>query len=151
MYADEFAKKYLFEPLGITNYNWEINKQNGYPSMAGALELQPRDMGKLGLLILNSGTFSGNQVVSEEWIAESTSVKTNTHIPGDDYSYQWWNLHLKSDGKTYECIWANGWGSQIIYIFPELKVVIVTTGHNYEGDSWTITNGISKYLYLLEN
>ncbi len=151
MFADKFTAKYLFEPLGITNFNWEIHKQNGYPSMAGALHLRPRDMGKLGMLVLNKGIFSGNQVVSEEWISESTSVKTNTHIPGDDYSYHWWNLNLKSGDKIYECIWANGWGSQFIYIFPELEVVIVTSGHNYEGDSWAITTGISNYLYLLEN
>ena len=151
MFADEFAAKYLFDPLGIANFNWDINKQNGFPGMAGALQLCPRDMGKLGLLVLNKGTFLGKQVVSKDWITESTSVKTNTHIPGDDYSYQWWNLHLESKGKIYECIWANGWGSQFIYIFPELEVVIVTTGHNYEGNSWAITNGISKYLYLLEN
>lgn len=151
LFADEFAGKYLFEPLEITNYNWGINKQNGYPSMAGALNMCPRDMGKLGMLILNKGKISGKQIISEGWIAESTSVKIKTHIPGDDYSYQWWNLNLKSAGKTYQCIWANGWGSQFIYIFPELKVVIVTTGHNYEGDSWAITNGITKYLYLLDN
>lgn len=128
-----------------------LKKQTGYQSMAGALELLPRDMGKLGILVLNNGIFSGKHVVSEDWINESTLVKTNTHISGDDYSYHWWNLHLKSEGKTYECIWANGWGSQFIYIFPELEVVIVTTGHNYEGDSWAITTGISKYLYLLKN
>ncbi len=151
MFANEFAAKYLFDTLGISNINWGINKQNGYPSMAGALQLRPRDMGKLGMLVLNKGILSGRQIVSKDWITESTSVKTNTHIPGDDYSYQWWNLHLKSEGKTYDCIWANGWGSQFIYIFPELKVVIVTTGHNYEEDSWAITKGISKYLYLLEN
>jgi CubicO group peptidase (beta-lactamase class C family) len=151
LFADEFATDYLFKPLEITNFNWEINKQNGYPSMAGALHLRPRDMGKLGILVLNKGTFLGEQVVSKDWITESTSVKTNTHIPGDDYSYQWWNLHFKSENKIYDCIWANGWGSQFIYIFPKINVVMVTTGHNYEGDSWAITDGISKYLYLLDD
>jgi len=151
LFADEFAEKYLFEPLKITKFNWEMNKQNGYPGMAGALHLCPRDMGKIGMLILNKGRFSGNQVVSENWIRESTSVKTKSNKQGDDYSYQWWNLNLKSGNKSYKCIWANGWGSQFIYIFPDLDVVIVTTGHNYDSDSWAITNGISKYLYLLEN
>lgn len=150
-FADKFAEKYLFKPLGITNYNWEINKQNRYPSMAGALHLCPRDMGKLGLLIFNDGKFSGRQVISEDWIKESTTVKTKIHIPGDDYSYQWWNLNLKSGERTYECIWANGWGSQFIYIFPQLNTVIVTTGYNYAGDSWAITKGICKYLELLDS
>lgn len=151
MFADVFAQKYLFEPLHISSYNWDIHKQDGYPGMAGSLHLRPRDMGKIGLLVLNKGSFSGTQVISENWIEESCSVKTASHIPGDNYSYQWWNLRLSSNGKSYPCIWANGWGSQFIYIFPELRVVIVTTGHNYEENSWLITDGISKHLHLLDN
>ena len=150
MFADVFAKKYLFEPLHITNYNWEIGKQNGYPCMAGSLEITPRELAKIGLMVLNNGKFNGRQIVSGEWIKASTSLKTHTHISGDDYAYQWWNLLLKSGGEEYPCIWANGFGSQFIYIFPTLDVIIVTTGHNYEFDSWAITSGIEKYLYLLE-
>nr|WP_321344716.1 hypothetical protein [uncultured Draconibacterium sp.] len=45
--------------------------------------------------------------------------------------------------------WANGFGTQFIYIFPSLNTVIVTTGHNYKFDSWAITSGIEKYLYFL--
>ncbi|WP_319502819.1 serine hydrolase [uncultured Draconibacterium sp.] len=150
LFADEFAKEYLFEPLHITNYNWEIGKQNGYPCMAGSLEITPRELAKIGMLVLNKGEFNGQQVVSKEWIKQSTSFKTHTHIPGDDYTYQWWNITLNSKGEEYPCIWANGFGSQFIYIFPTLNTVIVTTGHNYEFDSWAITSGIAKYLYLLE-
>jgi CubicO group peptidase (beta-lactamase class C family) len=151
LFADELAQKYLFEPLNIGHYNWEIHKQNGFPSMGGALHLMPRDMLKTGILVLNKGSFNNRQIISEQWIQESTSVKTKTHIPDDDYSYQWWNLHLSSSDKIYEAIWANGWGSQFIYVFPEIKVVMVTTGHNYEGDSWAITDGIRKYLHLLDD
>jgi hypothetical protein len=42
-------------------------------------------------------------------------------------------------------------GSQFIYIIPDLQVIIVTTGYNYENDSWAITNGIAKYLHLLDH
>ncbi|MDX8339659.1 serine hydrolase [Draconibacterium sp. IB214405] len=150
MYADEFAREYLFEPLLITQYNWEIGKQNGYSCMAGSLEITPRELAKIGMLVLNKGKFNGQQVVSEEWIEQSTSSKTHTNVPEDDYAYQWWNLTLKAKGEEYPCIWANGFGSQFIYIFPTLDAVIVTTGHNYEFDSWAITSGIEKYLYLLD-
>ncbi|MDB4584293.1 beta-lactamase family protein [Draconibacterium sp.] len=151
MFADEFAKKYLFDPLHIGRYNWEIVKQNGFPSTSGSLHLLPRDMLKIGVMVLNNGSFNQRQIVSDQWIRESTAVKTKTHIPDDDYSYQWWNLKLESNGKTYKTIWANGWGSQFIYIFPEINAVMVTTGHNYEFDSWAITDGIRKYLYLLNS
>jgi len=151
MFADAFAKRYLFELLGIINYNWEILKQEGYPCMAGSLELLPRDMLKIGQMVLNDGKFDHKQIVSKEWLKESTSCKVTTHIENDNYGYQWWNITLNSNNKPYNCIWANGMGSQFIYIIPELDVVIVTTGYNYEFDSWAITTGISKYLYLLDN
>lgn len=151
MFADEFAKKYLFSTLKIENFDWETNKQNGFPSMAGALNLLPRDMIKIGGLILNKGEFNENQIISKQWINESTSAEIKTHIPDDDYSYHWWNIKISSANAEYNAIWANGWGSQFIYIFPELNVVIVTTGHNYENDSWAITSGIAKYLHLLSD
>jgi len=150
MYADVFAQKYLFEPLHISQYCWNFGKQSGFPCMAGSLRITPRGMAKIGLLVLNKGTFNGERVVSEEWIVKSTSFKTHTNIPGDDYAYQWWNITLESEGEEYSCIWANGLGSQFIYMIPSLNVVIVTTGHNYEYDSWAISSGIAKYLHLLK-
>ena len=117
--------------------------------MGGSLELRPRDMAKIGLMVINKGNFENRQIVSQQWIEESTSIKTETHIKGDDYGYQWWNINLQSNGFVYQTIWANGLGSQFIYIIPEIDVVIVTTGFNYENDSWAITGGIGKYLYLL--
>jgi CubicO group peptidase (beta-lactamase class C family) len=149
-YPDEFAEKYLFAPLLIENYTWDGYNNERFPLMSGSLCLQPRDMLKMGILVLNNGRFNKQPVLSEKWVKQSTSIKTKTHIPGDDYSYQWWNLHFVSNEKTYDVIWANGWGSQFIYIIPEIDVVIVTTGHNYEYDSWAISDGIRKYLYLLD-
>lgn len=151
MYADVFANEFLFKPLNINKYDWNVFKQNGFPCMGGSLQMLPRDMAKIGLLVLNKGKFKNKQIVSANWIEESTTAKVNTNISNDNYSYQWWNISLKSNNKTYETIWANGLGSQFIYIIPQLNVVIVTTGYNYENDSWAITNGISNYLYLLDN
>ena len=150
MFADAFAEKYLFKPLGINKYDWNTFRNNGYPCMGGSLEIRPRDMAKIGLLVLNDGEYKGQQIVSQEWIESSTAFKTKTHIDGDNYGYQWWNITMGTDDKKYNVIWANGLGSQFIYIIPQLDVVIVTTGYNYEGDSWAISKGIGKYLYLLE-
>lgn len=149
MDADKFAKKYLFTPLNIETYNWDIIKQNGFPCMAGSLQLKPRDMAKIGLMVLNNGKFDNKQIVSQNWIRESTTEKTKTHIEGDNYGYQWWDINLSSNGIDYKTIWANGLGSQFIYIIPEINVVIVTTGFNYENDSWAISEGLKKHLHLL--
>jgi CubicO group peptidase (beta-lactamase class C family) len=36
------------------------------------LEMYPRDMAKIGLLVLNNGNWNGEQIVPEEWIIAST-------------------------------------------------------------------------------
>lgn len=151
MFADDFAEKYLFTPLNIKTYNWNILRQDGFPCMSGSLQLLPRDMAKIGLLVLNNGKFNNEEIISKQWIEESTTAKTTTHIEGDNYSYHWWNITLRSNQKNYVTIWANGLGSQFIYIIPALDIVIATTGYNYENDSWAITKGISEYLHLLDN
>lgn len=150
MFADEFARHYLFQPLEINNYNWEIHKQKGYPSMAGSLKLLPRDMLKIGQLLLHKGIYNERQVISAEWLKLSTTQKTITHIENDNYGYQWWNIQLGNEQQKAPVIWANGWGSQFIYIIPGLDVVICCTGYNYEQDSWAISKGIGNHLHLLK-
>jgi len=151
MYADVFAEKFLFKPLNIQKYDWNTLKQDSFPCMGGSLKMRPIDLTKIGLLVLNNGRYNKQQIISSDWIKKSTSAKTKTHIKGDDYGYQWWNISIESNNKKHEIIWANGIGSQFIFIVPSLNIIIVTSGYNYEYDSWAIINGIGKYLFLLDN
>jgi len=91
---DDFAEKYFFSPLGISNYEWKfLNDNIVYTS--GDLTIRPRDMAKLGQLYLNNGIWNHEQIISEDWIKSST----NKYVPvvndymsnayGDRYGYQW--------------------------------------------------------------
>ena len=56
MHADAFAAAHLFGPMEITEVDWSTwGKREGYPNLSGSLLLLPRDMAKLGLLVLQSG------------------------------------------------------------------------------------------------
>lgn len=152
IHADKFAAKHLFQPLGIKHYNWEALKNNGYPLTGGSLQMLPRDMAKIGQLVLDNGKWKGRQIISEKWIIESTRAQVESHINGDYYGYQWWRVTITSKNNDYDVIWANGLGSQFIFIFPELNMVVVTTGFNYEGEkSWDIFGLFQKYLTELSN
>lgn len=146
-----FARKYLFEPLGISAYDWSKLEQDTLPCMSGSLKLAPLDFAKIGLLVLNKGRFEGEQVVSEAWMQQSTKAQIDTGIDGDAYGFQWWVITMETGKRSYEVIWANGWGSQFIFIIPELDMVLVTTGNNYEYDSWAIREGVEKNLHLLSD
>ncbi len=84
---DEFARATLFEPLGITGVEWIRVK--GDTDAGGGLRLRPRDMAKIGQLVLAGGRWNDRQVVSKAWIETSTAPK----IKGTDglsYGYLWW-------------------------------------------------------------
>ena len=125
----KFADRVLFAPLGIANYSW-TRMPDGKPLAAGGFYMLPRDMAKIGLLMLNDGRFKGRQVVSSRWVAEATQQQSAP----DQYPYgYYWHLtnakhrHVK-DADGY---FALGQGGQVIGVFPALDLVVVVTSQNW--------------------
>ena len=126
---DEFGEKYLFEPLGIEEYEWvSINPDLIYAS--GDMKLKPRDMAKLGQLVLDEGKWHGNQVVSSKWISEMTKHSV-VFSQNSGYAYHWWIRSYDSGSENIIAIYADGWGGQRIMVFPTVNMVVVFTGGNY--------------------
>lgn len=131
--ADAFAREQLFEPLGIRSFEWEGGRTAGYPQMDGSLMLAPRDMAKLGSLVLDGGRWNGRQIVSADWIGEATAPRIAAEDGSGAYGYLWWvGGPPAPTGETIDVVWANGWGSQFILVFPTLDLVVVTTGGNQD-------------------
>jgi CubicO group peptidase (beta-lactamase class C family) len=123
--ADEFAKRYLFEPLNITDYEW-LKYPGGVVQTGGGLAMRPRDMAKIGQLVLNGGRWGDTQLISEQWIRESMKQ----HAPDRQYGYQWWLGKLAAGERAVITYGAQGRGGQFILVMPELKLVAVFTGWN---------------------
>jgi hypothetical protein len=130
MHADKFAEEFLFKPIGITAYRWDVLNQNGYPLMSGTLALRSRDMLKIGTLVLNDGKWMDKQIISTKWINEIKSIQIKTGEPFD-YSYLWWVGKTKTS-PAQNAILANGLGSQFIVIVPSINLVVITTGSNFQ-------------------
>ena len=132
--ADKFAERTLFGPLGITNYYW-WSYPSGFVQTGGGLCLRPRDMAKIGYLYLNGGRWQGKQIVSEEWVKESTKNRVDAKqfpnwINADGYGYQWWLRSFKVGDRVIPSYHAAGRGGQFIFVVPELDIVAVFTGWN---------------------
>jgi CubicO group peptidase (beta-lactamase class C family) len=123
--ADEFAKQRLFEPLGISKYRWGA-LPNGSVHTGGGLWLRPRDMAKIGSMMLNGGRWQEKQVVSETWVRASTSQQA----PYRGYGYQWWLRSFRGHDRAIDAFAAQGLGGQFIVVIPELKTIAVFTGWN---------------------
>lgn len=129
-----FADRYLFGPLGITEYRWPITNSRGNQGLAmtgGGLNLRPRDMAKFGQLYLNGGGWEGERLISEEWIEESTRKHATSDLYGEDFGYLWRMIDRTVAGRRVRSIEAWGNGGQFIMVFPSLDLVAVFTGENY--------------------
>lgn len=126
---DEFAQEYLFAPLQIPRPDWIfINPDFVYAS--GDIKLRPRDMAKLGQLVLDAGTWQGTRIVSAEWVESMTRNWVSLN-PGQGYGFLWWTREYSSGSDTVNAVTADGWGGQRIMVFPDLDAVVVFTGGNY--------------------
>lgn len=92
----------------------------------GGLHLKPVDQAKLGYLFLNEGVWQGKQIVSKEWVIETTKVHHH-NIDMPDYAYQWWCGDFHTMNKTFFTYFASGHGGQKVLVFPEFGMVIVIT------------------------
>ncbi|MBG0860249.1 MAG: serine hydrolase [Bacteroidales bacterium] len=133
---DIFCDSVLFSRLGISSYEWQKIKPE-IIFTSGDLMLRPRDMAKFGQLFLNKGAWYGEQLISEAWCTESTSMHidpndfSTVYRWSDGYGFQWWQRDYTSGRKSYNSYFASGWGGQLIIVIPELETVIVFTGGNY--------------------
>ncbi len=127
-----FSRINLFEPLGITNYNWQTLYPSGITCCHGDIYITPRDMAKFGYLFLKKGMWNGTRVISEEWV--NNSIQNHITPPVNwayGYGYLWWLRRYYANGKTYNSFNAEGWGGQQIIIIPTENMVVVFTGANY--------------------
>ena len=123
----DFADAHLFGPLGITSRAWDVDKQGRHYGGHG-VQLLPTDVVKLGQLIINGGTYNNQQVVSSDWIQDSSAEQWQLEFSyGDltdvDYGYLWYLDH----GTGNEVVLGWGYGGQFVYTVPALDLVIGTT------------------------
>jgi len=125
--AHDFARQYLFEPLGIDNTAWGEDNR-GYTIGSTQLQISANNMLKFGNLFLHKGMWNGERIISREWIETSTATHLSTHnaIPyGSNYSYLWW----VGEYRDHSFYFANGYGGQFIVVVPDFKLVVVATAN----------------------
>ena len=156
---EDFSWEYLFEPMGIETPPWQWIGDTGVVYAGGDQRLTPREMMKFGVMYLNQGVWGGKQIVSKDWVANSSfpySGPGNTWFnnflrpipPGSNawgsrgYSFGWWTHEFSNEIPSY---FGLGFGGQKIVIFPDLKTVVVFTAGNYTSAD-TSEKILTKYI-----
>lgn len=150
--AHEYITPKLYQPLGITNVTWTENDE-GNNMGASHLRLPTLDIAKFGQLYLQKGKWNGEQILSEDWVAQATSKQINN---GDNdsswgygYGYQFW---LNPPGGFR----ADGAFGQFSMVLPEQDMVIAMTTESMNTAAtmqliWDLAETVTSQNPLPEN
>jgi len=122
--ALQYANERLFHPLGIYDAGWSVYQ--GINNGGSELVLRPRDMAKVGYLMLNEGRWEGEQILPAEWVEASIQqfIKTDVEFLEEEYGYQWYTKHFAGH-KVHS---AEGLGGNFTFVVPDLDLVVVFAG-----------------------
>jgi CubicO group peptidase (beta-lactamase class C family) len=133
----DFATENLFSPLGINvghnvvlhnkeehlaflqdkNVSGWVVDPKGVNAAGWGLTLTPMDMAKIGQLYLDGGIWKDKQIISAQWIDEST--KEHSRWGKLSYGYLWWIIDDKE--HIYAAL---GDGGNVIYVNTKKKMVV---------------------------
>jgi CubicO group peptidase (beta-lactamase class C family) len=134
-----FAREVLFDPLGMGPTDWFVGR-DGELIAASGIRMLPRDLAKIGQLMLRGGVWEDRVVVPSEWIARCTTPV----VPIDEvreYGYHWYLGRFgfetpaapRWNRSRLERYWnASGNGGQRLFVIPGLELLVVTTSGNYD-------------------
>jgi CubicO group peptidase (beta-lactamase class C family) len=125
----DFARTALFEPLGIREWEW-AGDLYGRPLAFAGLRMRPRDLAKIGRMVLAHGQWQGRQIVPSEWLRDSLRPHISTGN-GLEYGYQWWIGTVDWQGKKIQ--WSAGFGNggQRLFVVPDLDLTVTITAGAY--------------------
>ncbi len=122
----DFAKKNLFSPLGIHDFNWYEDAQ-GIAKGGFGLTMKIEDMLKFGVLYLQNGQWNSKQLIPAEWIKKSTN---HNFVAESLYGYHWWIMNSKDvDCEEDKTFYAMGMGGQYIFVNQKRRIVTVFTSN----------------------
>ena len=146
----DYARATLFDPIGLGPTEWVTSNQtwvfrqtgtgDGEPIAASGLRMAPRDLARIGQLVLDHGAAGGRQVVPAEWLAECFTPRVSVNEL-QRYGYQWYlgDMEFLAGGTVRLEHWVGcaGNGGQRLYVFPDLDLIIVVTAGNYSAsEQW---------------
>jgi len=116
------ARAWLGAPLGITIPAWPADPQGIYFG-GNEMRLSPRALARFGELYRNDGMIDGRRILPAGWVAQSWTPRTISPWSGQHYGYGW----FLSDARGHPVRYAWGYGGQMVYVLPDLRLTVVMT------------------------
>jgi N-acyl-D-amino-acid deacylase len=152
---EEFERR-LAEPLGMQDFDRTRHTKyvTGKDSIHRAypFELSTRDLARFGLLMLREGRWGDRQLISPEWVAESTRSYSEAGASGG-YGYMWW---VAADGKHYPGVElpagsysARGHRGQYLVVIPEYDLIVAHRVNSFQNNTSVARSDFGQVLALI--
>lgn len=136
------AEEFIFAPLGIKNFMWEIGPE-GTEKGGWGLYMSAESWAKVGYMLMCGGVFLEKRILSEEWVKSSSTVKAITPQSTGNFNYAYHMWTGRDNGE----ILFNGMLGQNVWICPKNKIVaVITSGNNEFFQESPALEIIRKYL-----
>jgi CubicO group peptidase (beta-lactamase class C family) len=146
----------LFDPLGIGPTEW-LADRTGEAIAASGLRMTPRDLARIGLMMLKGGRWGDRRIVPAQWIERSTSPMVDVDEIRQ-YGYHWYlgkfaftvSTEPRWNRSRLERFWsAIGNGGQRLFVFAGLDLVVAIAAGNYDmPDQWVPPTRIIREVVL---
>ena len=156
MEVTELLSKRIWSRIGAEQDAYMTVDGKGTPFAGGGLSAGLRDLGRIGLLMLNEGEINGERLFPSEVVAgirkggskEAFAKAGYTTLGGGSYRGMWWVFH-----NDHGAFAARGVHGQTIYIDPKADMVLVRfssfpTAKNAKIDPTSLPayQAVAKYL-----
>ena len=149
----EFAQQTLFTPLGIGagDYYWARDRSGNTYGYANLL-MPPNDVARLGLLMLNDGSWNGDRIISADYVAQATAPSPANPC----YGFLFWTNTSPCTGTSIpsrqtvdgtplagfppDAYMMSGFLQQNAFVVPSLDLLV--TWHGLGGDAVSGPGGI---------
>lgn len=169
---DELFRRRVAEPIGMNPKGWRwgatakldglrINNGAGNRNM---MEINAREIARLGHLFLNKGEWDGKRIISAEWVRQASAVQAPATLPSawpkskiegsGRYGFNWWSNGTNPDGRRLwpgapvETFAASGHNNNKLFVIPPWNMVVARLGLD-QGDVKISNETLGEFIRLL--
>jgi CubicO group peptidase (beta-lactamase class C family) len=114
--VDRFAEERLFRPIGMASSALHYSGADRDVWTYADMRTTPRDFARLGVLVMQGGTWQGERVVSSSYLDAAFSPSPLQ----ENYGYLWWRLVGELPGVA-----TLGYLSTDMYVMTEHDLIVV--------------------------
>ena len=141
--ADYLSEK-IWQPWGMEHCAYWLADECSNLNIGGSgLSASLRDYARLGTLMLNKGRIGDEDIFSEEWLEDATSLLYETNDQGEGYGYLWWRFK----NGSYAAVGIFG---QMLYIDPSKELVIAQMAAWPKASSQELTQGRQAFIEAVQ-